>query len=68
MWVAFANCNISVNAVFNDQGFNDMLTNDIVSFEQQSPENINSTLVKYGETFYGRHTALTPAVVKINRF
>ena len=23
--------------IFNDQGFNDMLTNDIVSFEQLSP-------------------------------
>ena len=26
--------NISVYAIFNDQSFNDMLTNDIVSFEQ----------------------------------
>ena len=26
--------NISVYAVFNDQSFNDMLTNGIVSFEQ----------------------------------
>ena len=45
MWVAFANAktphiffsqNISVYAIFND--FNDMLTNDIVSFEQLGPE------------------------------
>ena len=37
MWVAFANFfskNISVYAIFNDQSFNDTLTNDIVSFEQ----------------------------------
>ena len=29
---------------------------------------INNTKVKYEETIYVRHTALTPAVVKINRF
>ena len=43
MWVAFANAkathiffskNISIYAIFNDQSFNDTLTNDIVSFEQ----------------------------------
>ena len=43
MWVAFANAkathifsakNISIYAIFNDQSFNDMLTNDIISFEQ----------------------------------
>ena len=47
MWVAFANAkathiffskNISIFAVFNDQSFNDTLTNDIVSFEQLGPE------------------------------
>ena len=43
MWVAFANAkathiffkkNISVYAIFNDQSFNDTLTNDIISFKQ----------------------------------
>ena len=29
---------ISVYAIFDDQRFNDMLTNDIVSFEQLGPE------------------------------
>ena len=29
--------NISVYAIFNDQSFNDTLTNDIVSFEQLVP-------------------------------
>ena len=29
--------NISVYAIFNDQSFKDMLTNDIVSFEQLGP-------------------------------
>ena len=29
---------------------------------------IRYCIVKYGETFYNRHTALTPAAVKINRF
>ena len=41
MWVAthiFPAKNISVNAVFNDQSFNDTLTNDIVSFEQLGPD------------------------------
>ena len=28
---------ISVYAIFNDQSFNDTLTNNIVSFEQQGP-------------------------------
>ena len=46
MWVAFANAkavhifsekNSSVYAIFNDQSFNDTLTNDIVSFEQLGP-------------------------------
>ena len=32
--------------------------------DQKGSENINCTRAKYGETFYGRHTALTPAVVK----
>ena len=47
MWVAFANAkatqiffskNISVHAIFNDQSFNDTLTNDIASFEQLGPD------------------------------
>ena len=33
----FFSQNISINAIFNDQSFNDMLTNDIVSFEQLGP-------------------------------
>ena len=38
MWVAHFFCkNISIYAIFNDQSFNDTLTNDIVSFEQLSP-------------------------------
>ena len=28
----------SIYAVFNDQSFNDTLTNDVVSFEQLDPE------------------------------
>ena len=48
MWVAFANAkathiffskNISIYAIFNDQSFNNMLTNDIVSFEQLGLDN-----------------------------
>ena len=46
MWVAFANAkathifsakNISVDAIFDDQSFNDTYTNDMVSFEQLGP-------------------------------
>ena len=46
MLVAFANAkathivyskNISVYAIFNDQSFNDMLTNNIDGFEQLGP-------------------------------
>ena len=45
IWVAFANTKathilakkISLYATFNDQSFNDTLTNDIVSFEQLDP-------------------------------
>ena len=33
----FQQKNISIYAIFNDQSFNDTLTNDIVSFEQLGP-------------------------------
>ena len=36
--VTFSSTNISVYAIFDDQRFNDTLTNDIVSFEQLCPE------------------------------
>ena len=52
MWVAFAKAshiffskNISVYAIFNDQSFNDTLTNDIVSSEQLGPD-VASTLIR----------------------
>ena len=34
----FSAKNISIYAIFNDQRFNDTLTNDIVNFEQLGPE------------------------------
>ena len=34
----FFSKSISMYAIFNDQSFNDTLTNDIVSFEQLGPE------------------------------
>ena len=34
----FSSKNISVYALYNDQSFDDILTNDIVSFEQLGPE------------------------------
>ena len=33
----FFSKNISINAIFNNQNFDDTLTNDIVSFEQLDP-------------------------------
>ena len=36
-YLHFFSKNISVYAIFNDQSFNDTLTNDIVSFEQLGP-------------------------------
>ena len=36
--LTFFSKNISVYVIFNDQSFNDTLTNDIVSFEQLGPE------------------------------
>ena len=32
--------NIIVFAIFNDQSFNDLLTNDIVNFEQLGPDDL----------------------------
>ena len=37
--LTFFSKNISVYAIFNDQSFNDMLTNDTVSFEQLGLDN-----------------------------
>ena len=37
LFTFFFNKNISIYAIFNDQSFNDTLTNDIVSFEQLGP-------------------------------
>ena len=54
MWVAFANAkathvcfskSISIYAIFNDQSFNDTLTNDIISFEQLGPDKADFILL-----------------------
>ena len=34
----FFSKNVSIYVIFNDQSFNDTLTNDIISFEQLGPE------------------------------
>ena len=36
----FFSKNSSIDVLFNDQSFNDTLSNDIVSFEQLGPDNI----------------------------
>ena len=38
----FFSKNISIYAIFNDQSFNNTLTNDIVSFEKLDPEFFHS--------------------------
>ena len=38
----FFSKNMSLNAIFNDQSFNDTLNNDIVSFKQLGPDDIFS--------------------------
>ena len=40
----FFSKNISIYAIFNDESFNDMLTNDIVSLEQLGPESYMAKL------------------------
>ena len=42
MWVAFANAHIFSAKIltYNDQNFNDTLTNDVVSFEQLGPGSV----------------------------
>ena len=35
--LTFFSKNINIYVIFNDQSFNDTLTNDIVSFEQLGP-------------------------------
>ena len=61
MRVAFANAkathiffskNISIYAIFNDQNFNDTLTNDIVSFEQLGPGCLWPLLGKFVYIFF----------------
>ena len=44
----FFSKNISTYAIFNDQSFNDTLTNDIVSFEQLGPGFVARVLAKNG--------------------
>ena len=41
----FFSKNITIYAIFNDQSFNDTLTNDIVSFEQLGPDKYNDCMV-----------------------
>ena len=36
--LTFFSKNMSVYAIFNNQSFNDTLTNDIISFEQLGPD------------------------------
>ena len=47
--LTFFSKNISVYAIFNDQNFNDALTNDIVSFEQLGPELLYNSLTLKSE-------------------
>ena len=42
--LTFFHQNISVYAIFNDENYNDTLTNDIISFEQLGPDFFISTI------------------------
>ena len=46
--LTFFSKNISVYAIFNDQSFNDTLTNDVVSFEQLGPALLGKNLLHLG--------------------
>ena len=48
--LTFFSKNISLYAIFNDQNFNDTLTNDIVSFEQLDPDDY-LIYPKYSDTY-----------------
>ena len=43
--LTFFSKHVSVYAIFNDQNFNDTVTNDIVSFEQLGPGHLLSIYV-----------------------
>ena len=38
MLLTFFQLNISIYAIYNDQSFNNILTNDTVSFKQMGPD------------------------------
>ena len=48
--LTFFSKNISIYAIFNDQSFNDSLTNDMVSFEQLGPDSYQ--YLNYSVMFY----------------
>ena len=48
----FFHKNIRVYAIFNDQSFNDTLTNDIISFEKTGPRSFWMEIVLYLELCY----------------
>ena len=56
----FFSQNISAYAIFNDQTFNDMLTNDIISFEQLGPEVFQSEIIAPDKREYS-HIFITSA-------
>ena len=45
----FFNKNISIYVIFNDQSFNDMLTNNIFSYEQLGPDVPENSLTTAAE-------------------
>ena len=77
MWVAFANANAnakathiflcknsSINAIFNDQSFNDMLNNDIFSFEELGPD----VRLWKASIFHNRFKAASNEIVNMGLF
>ena len=62
--LTFFSKNISVYAIFNDQSFNDTLTNDIVSFDQLGPRLVHDLEHKYDRAISFPHIMLTTERVK----
>ena len=50
----FFSKNISIYAIFNDQSFNNMLTNNVVSFEQLGP----GIMMTYGVQIFMKNKVL----------
>ena len=61
--LTFFSKNINIYVIFNDQSFNDTLTNDIVSFEQLGPGILIAWTTSYIMSTRMLHTVRTTAIL-----